>query len=70
MIKLKKQQLAFMDVYNLWANRDQAFQITNDENSLIFSQQSDKGLLITEIPFQIENQIKYNEYKAKKFSFT
>lgn len=60
MIKLKKQQLAFMDIYNLWANRDQAFQITNDENNLIFSQQSDKGLLITELPFKIDNQIKYN----------
>lgn len=60
MIKLKKQQLAFMDIYNLWANRDQSFEITNDENNLIFSQQSDKGLLITELPFKIDNQIKYN----------
>lgn len=60
MIKLKKQQLAFMDIYNLWANKDQAFEITSDENNLIFSQQSDKGLLITEIPFTMDNQIKYN----------
>jgi hypothetical protein len=59
MIKLRKQQLAFMDMYNLWSNKDQAFQITSDENNLIFSQQSDKGFLITEIPFKVE-QIKYN----------
>jgi hypothetical protein len=66
MIKLKKQQLAFMDIYQLWSNRDQAFQIVTNEENIIFSQQSDKGLLITEIPFteiidfEEEDNIKYN----------
>lgn len=60
MIKLKKQQLAFMDIYSLWANREQAFQLIGKDNKIIISQQSDKGYLITELDYDVSGEFKYN----------
>ena len=62
MIKVKKQQLKFLEVYQLWANKDQSFQISGEQNlgTIIFSQQSDKGFLITEFPYSCNIDINFN----------
>jgi hypothetical protein len=60
MIKLKKQQLAFMDVYQLWANKDQAFELIGKDNVITFSQQSDKGLLVTELEYETKENFQFN----------
>lgn len=62
MVKLKKQQLAFMDVYQLWSNRDQAFLFEGNKETckIIVSQSSDKGMLITEIDYIGVEEFKFN----------
>jgi DNA polymerase III sliding clamp (beta) subunit (PCNA family) len=59
-IKLKKEQLSFMDKYALCTDSKMAvhekFQISIKKDKLIFSQKSNVGYLITEIDYKTEEE--------------
>jgi len=62
MIQLTKEQLNFMSIYTLWMDKDQAFRLTGKKGNdkIIFTQRSQKGLLISTIDYNVKEDFDYN----------
>jgi len=62
MIQLTKQQLNFLTIYLLWMDKEQAFRLKGekDKNKIIFTQESQKGFLISTIDYNIPENFDFD----------